>query len=83
MHLHLLTHSHHLAAALNPLIGESVRDTLMNLRVCLESLGQTLVEHYKDEAVGFLAITCAAALQYEAERVMHLGEADAPSESEV
>lgn len=73
--MHLLTHSHHVAVALNPLIGDSVRDTLLNLRVCLESLGQSLTEHYQDESVGFMAATCAAALQYEAERVKQLCKA--------
>ncbi|WP_434629456.1 hypothetical protein [Chromobacterium sp. CV08] len=54
------------AITLNPLIGESPRDTLENLSVCLARIGQTLADHHDDPSIGMISAAAVAALKFEA-----------------
>ncbi|QIY78347.1 hypothetical protein [Chromobacterium violaceum] len=57
------------AIALNPLIGQSPRETLENLYVCLNTLGHTLASHHDDPSIGFISASAAAAIRYEVNRI--------------
>lgn len=67
--MHLLAHSHHLAAALNPLIGPTIKDTIENITLCLEHLGRMYTDAHADPSIGFTTAAAVAALKYEAERI--------------
>jgi hypothetical protein len=67
--MQLLSHSHHLAIALNPLIGPSIKDTLENIAACLEHLGRMYMDTHADPSIGFTTAAAVAALKYEAERI--------------
>lgn len=64
-----MSREEHDAAALNPLIGSTSRETLENLCICMRKLGGTLAENYDDPSIGFFTRSCAAALEYEAGRL--------------
>ena len=64
-----MSHQEQDAAALNPLIGSTSRETLENLCVCMRKLGGTLAENYDDPSIGFFTRSCAAALEYESRRL--------------
>jgi hypothetical protein len=67
--MHLLTHTHHLAVALNPLIGPTIKDTIENITLCLEHLGRMYSDTHADPSIGFTTAAAVAALKYEVERI--------------
>lgn len=54
---------------LNPLIGETSKDTLHNLSVCLDQLGSTLANSHNDPSIFFFCRSVAAALKFESSRL--------------
>lgn len=57
------------ANTINPLIGLTSTDTLDNLCICLECMGEAMSHHHKDPTLAFFMSSVRAALRFEAEQL--------------